>query len=523
MSMPADAPAGVGVGLGSNAPPGVGVGLGRRAAKRLLTGLAGAALLIILAIANAAGYRYGVADQAFYFPSIYQALDPALYPRDGELLEAQSRLMVTDEATAWLVGTLGLPLEPLTLAAHVVALALLFGGVWSLGRRLSSSAWTAAACCLAMTLRHRITETGANTFEGYYHPRGLAFACGVAAAAAAAHARLGLGWTLASVALVLHPTTGLWWLVWMLAATFVLRPHWRRWLVTSAVAGVAAGATLLLTAWAERLQVMDRAWIEPFASKDYVFPTAWGLGPWLANLVLPVIVIAVWRWRVHRRLDAPWEGGAAAGVVLLTALFLASLPFVGAHIALAVQLQTSRVFWIADLFATLALVWWLAEAGGADATRRRPMVLAALLLAASASRGVYVTQVEHPERAFVQRGLVDSDWVRTGRWLDAKLPRDAHVLADPDHDWKFGHSVRITARRDVLAEGVKDAAVALYDRDIALRVHDRLAAIGDFSALDARKARALAQRYDLDVLVIDRDLPLTQLHREGRFRVYRLQ
>jgi hypothetical protein len=199
------------------------------------------------------------------------------------------------------------------------------------------------------------------------------------------------------------------------------------------------------------------------------------------------------------------------------------LPFVGAHIPLAVQLQTSRVFWIADLFATLALVWWLAEAGGADATRRRPMVLAALLLAASASRGVYVTQVEHPERAFVQRGLVDSDWVRTGRWLDAKLPRDAHVLADPDHDWKFGHSVRITARRDVLAEGVKDAAVALYDRDIALRVHDRLAAIGDFSALDARKARALAQRYDLDVLVIDRDLPLTQLHREGRFRVYRLQ
>lgn len=503
---------------------GGGGGRDRRTVKHLVTALAGCSVLITLAIANAAGYRYGVADQAFYFPSIYQALDPALYPRDAELLEAQSGLMVTDEATAWLVGTLGLPLEPLTLAAHVSALALLFGAVWSLGRRLSSSGWTAAACCLAMTLRHRITETGANTFEGYYHPRGLAFACGVAAAAAVAQARLSLGWVLATVAMLLHPTTGLWWLVWMLAATVVLRPRWRRSLVSaSALGGIAAGAMLLLTPWAERLQVMDRDWMEPFASKDYVLPTAWGPGPWMANLALPVIVVAVWRWRVRDRRDAPWERGAVAGVVLLTALFLASLPFIGAHIALAVQLQTSRVFWIADLFATLALVRWLAEAGGADAIRRRPMVLAALLLIASVSRGVYVTQVEHPERAFVQRGLVESDWVRTGRWLDARLPRDAHVLADPDHDWKFGHSVRITARRDVLAEGVKDAALALYDRDIALRVRDRLSAIGDFSTLDARKARALAQRYDLDVLVIDRDLPLTQLHREGRFRVYRLQ
>lgn len=510
-------------GPGADHPTGRGVGLARRAAPRLLAGLAGAVLLVTLAIANAAGYRYGVADQAFYFPSIYQAIDPALYPRDAELLEAQSRLMVSDEATAWLVGTLGLPLEPLTLAAHVFGLLLFFAGVWSLGRRVASSAWTAAACCLAMTLRHRITETGANTFEGYYHPRGLAFACGVAAAAAVAHSRLALGWGCAIVALVLHPTTGLWWLVWLLAATFVLRPQWRRWLAAgSTVAGLMAGAILSMTSWAERLRVMDAAWIEPFASKDYVFPTAWSAGPWLANLVLPAIVIAVWRWRVRQRVDAPWEGGAVAGVVVLTTLFLVSLPFIDAHVALAVQLQTSRVFWIADLFATLALVWWLAEAGS-QASRRRPLLLACLLLAASAGRGFYATRIEHPERAFVQRGLVESDWVRTGRWLDARLPRDAHVLADPDHDWKFGHSVRITARRDVLAEGVKDAAVAIYDRDIALRVRDRLAAIGDFSTLDAGKARALAQRYDLDVLVIDRDLPLTQLHRDGRFRVYRLQ
>lgn len=493
-------------------------------ATRLLATLGAGTLLVALAIANAAGYRYGVADQAFYFPSIYQALDPALYPRDAPLLEAQGRLMVSDEITAWLVGSLGVPLEPLTLAAHVVALLVLFAAVWVLARRLSVSAWTAAACCVALTLRHRITETGANTFEGYYHPRGLAFASGAAAAAALATDRVGVAWALGALAAVLHPTTGLWWLAWLVAATYVVRPAWRRRLIEAGLAAaVIGGALLFFTPLANRLRVMDAAWIAPFASKDYVFPTAWAVGPWLANLLLPVVVAGVWRWRVRRGLAASWEGGVVAGVTLLTALFLVSLPFIAARMALAVQLQTSRVFWIVDLFAVIALVWWLAEAGAAARGPLRAMAVALLLLAVSVGRGLYVTRVEHPERAFVQRGLADSDWVRVGRWLATRTPTDAHVLADPDHDWKFGHSVRITARRDVLVEGVKDAALALYDRDVAVRVQERLEALGDFSTLDAPRARALAQRYDLDVIVIDRDLALPELHREGRFRVYRLQ
>jgi hypothetical protein len=191
-------------------------------------------------------------------------------------------------------------------------------------------------------------------------------------------------------------------------------------------------------------------------------------------------------------------------------------------------LQTSRVFWVADLLAVVLVVWALAEAGTARETTRpaaawRPRAVALALLVIAAARGVYITQVQHPERAFVQRGFEDSDWVRVGRWIADHTPAETHVLADPDHDWKFGHSVRLTARRDVLVEGVKDAALSLYDRDVAIRVQERLEALGDISTLDADKARALAARFDLDLLVIDRDLPLPELHRDGRFRVYRLR
>jgi hypothetical protein len=499
---------------------------------RLAMLAAGLAALILLAIANAAGYRFGVADQAFYLPSIFHAIDPALYPRDAALLAAQDRLMVSDEVTAWLVSHGHVPIESLFLGAHLASLGVLLAAVWSLASRLATHRWTVVACCLAVTLRHRITETGANTFEGYYHPRGLAFACGAAAAAACAHQRLGPAWALVGLAVALHPTTGLWWMVWLAGATIVMRPQWRRALIVAAVGGgVLAGVALTVTPMAGRLRVMDAAWILPFASKDYVFPTAWAPDAWLANLGLPLVAIVAWRWRTRHGQASPWEAGMVAGVCLLTAAFLVSLPFIAGRLALAVQLQTSRVFWVSDLFAVLSMVWMLSEARGrttVEAAARphhtwRPAAVAAVLLVGSVARGIYIMKVEHPERAVVQSSLEDSDWVRVGRWVAARSAVGSHVLADPDHDWKFGHSVRITARRDVLVEGVTDAAIAMYDRDVALRVQSRLEAVGDFSALDATSALALARRFDLDLLVIDRDVALEQLHREGRFRVYRLK
>ncbi|BCS34349.1 hypothetical protein TBR22_A35790 [Luteitalea sp. TBR-22] len=501
-----------------------------KAAQRVLAGAAGLALLVVLAIGNAAGYRFGVSDQAFYLPSIFLAGDPTLYPRDAALLQAQGRLMVSDEITAWLL-TRGVPLEPLMLAGHLAGLALLFGAVWVIGRRLAHSPWTAAACCAAVTLRHRITDTGANTFEGYYHPRGLAFAAGAWAAAALASGRVVTSWGLVAVALVLHPTTGLWWAVWLAVASLMARPTWRRDLgLAAACAVLVAGAVLLGTPLGERLRVMDPAWVTPFASKDYVFPDAWGADAWLANLGTVAVVLLAWRWRTTRGIAQRWEAGMAGGVAALAALFLASLPLIAARVALAVQMQTSRVFWVIDMFAVLLLVWALAEAGStpgpadeSPARTWRPRIVALLLLAIAAARGLYITQVQHPERAFVQRGLEDSDWVRVGQWIAEHTPADTQVLTDPDHDWKFGHSVRLTARRDVFVEGVKDAALAMYDREVAVRVQERLEAIGDIGSLDADKARALATRYDLDVLVIDRDLPLPELHRDGRFRVYRLR
>jgi hypothetical protein len=104
-----------------SAPAGRAGAVGLRPERRravLLTrfaAAAGAVAFILLATANGAGYRYGVQDQAFYIPVVVRSLDPALFPRDFSLIDAQGRLMVVDEVLAGLARTTGVSLKLLIM------------------------------------------------------------------------------------------------------------------------------------------------------------------------------------------------------------------------------------------------------------------------------------------------------------------------------------------------------------------------------------------------------------------------
>ena len=108
------------------------------------------------------------------------------------------------------------------------------------------------------------------------------------------------------------------------------------------------------------------------------------------------------------------------------------------------------------------------------------------------------------------------------RWL-SRQPVRTHVLADPGHSWKYGTSVRVSATRDVFLEDVKDSAIAIYSRDVAQRVVERAAAIGDFTALTPEGARTLAAKYDLDYLITEAQLDLPQKYENSQFRIYSLK
>jgi len=176
------------------------------------------------------------------------------------------------------------------------------------------------------------------------------------------------------------------------------------------------------------------------------------------------------------------------------------------------------VFWLVD--ALLAVYGVAAIGERLTARGMRGLAMAVLLI--SSARAIYVIGVEHAERSLFQLALPESPWLDAMRWV-ARQPLDTYVLADPGHAFKYGASVRVAAGRDVLLEDDKDSSIALYNRDLAMRVVERRDALAGFASLTADGARTLAARYGLNLLVTDATLDLPEVYRNARFRIYALK
>jgi hypothetical protein len=481
---------------------------------------AGAVVFCLVAVLNCGGYRYGVGDQAFYIPAVTQHLNPALFPRDRAMLHAQDRFMLYDDAIAAFVRGTGVRVPTVFFAGFILGLALLFGAIAAIGRALYQTWLGVAMLAALMTLRHRITQTGANSLESYFQPRMIAFALGAWAIAAYLRGRAAAALAILLVAFLVHPTTAMWFAIWAGVAIFVSERVWRVPLAVLAALGA------LLSVWAVmygplrgHLHRMDPLWASAMAGKDYIFPSDWNASFWLVNLSYLAVVIAIYVLRRRRQVALPRENGLVAGGAALVALFLMSWPLMIAGVALALQLQTSRVFWILDFLAAIYLAWLFAEAPRSLNLRRAAV---ALVIAAAVGRGLFVWSSEHAGNAIAQIEFPQDNWTNAMEWI-SRTPADSHVLADPGHAWKYGSSVRVTGERDVYLEEVKDLALALYSREVAVEALRRISDARDFGSFTPEQVRALAARYDLDYLVVDRDVDLPLAYRNEQFRVYSLK
>src|SRR3954471_19819030 len=187
-------------------------------------------VFIVLCTMNSAGYRYGASDQAFYLPVVYRQLDPSLFPRDRALIDAQGRLTLYDNVVATLARATPLSLPHLFFALYVLTLTLLFMAALRTGACWYRARWAPLALAAALTLRHGIAKTGANTLEGYFHPRELAFAIGLWAVAQFLGRRDWLWILLLGISAAVHPTTAAWFAAWLVTAAFMGRPAWRPWM-----------------------------------------------------------------------------------------------------------------------------------------------------------------------------------------------------------------------------------------------------------------------------------------------------
>jgi hypothetical protein len=484
---------------------------------------------IVLATLNSAGYRFGASDQAFYAPAILERMDPARYPRDSALIQAQAKLTFVDDVVGPIANLVHIPLPSLFVTLQVITLTILAFAATRVGQAIYRTRWAAVALMAAFTLRHAIVKSGTNTLEGYFHPRQFSFALGALAVAEFLHGRAVVTLVLVAIAGALHPTTGLWFAIWLSIAAFVADRRLRTPVIVvgMACAGLAAWA-FTAGPLAGRPWTMDEEWLATLASKDYLFPWGWPLDAWLVNLGYVPLIVLIYRHRLRAGVLVPREGALVTGVLTLVLVWLMTLPLNAAHVALAIQLQPARVFWLLDFVAVIYVVWLAAEgplnaARGTPAPREARARLVALVIAClSIARGVYIMRVEFPDRRIAQTDLSDDDWGRAMRWA-RKTPITSGWLADPGHAARYGTSLRVAAERDVFVEGIKDGAVGMYERAVAIRTRDRLQMLGDFASLTPDRARQLAAAYDLDYLVTEETLDLPIAFRSGRITIYRLK
>ena len=481
-----------------------------------------------LAVLNVGGYRYGVSDQAFYIPVVLQHMAPDMYPYDASLITAQDRFFLFDDWFAPILWSTNISMPFAFLIGYAVTLSLLFGAIIAIGRTLYASWWTVAGLAIGLTIRHRIPDTAVNTLEAYFHPRLLAFAIGVWAVATFMRGRTWLALCVTTVALLAHPTTGLWFVIWVGTAALVTDRKARPGLVALAATSAVTVVWVLVGPLRDQLVIMDSTWLSVVSAKDYLIATDWPLLTWVGNLAMAGLIGTIYRYRRSLGIRSATEDGLVVGCAVLLGLFLLSVPFATAHVALVVQLQLNRIFWILDLFGSCYLAWLLIEspvwsracAGWLRATPRPVIVSLILLLALG--RGGYVMLVEHAGQPVVQPRLAVSDWHDVMGWA-SRRPVGTHFLTAPDHAARYGTSVRVASGRDVYLEIIKDTGIAIYSADIAHRLSKRMTELGDFESLDATRALMLADRYELDFLITEHRLDLPEVQEIGRFHVYDLE
>ena len=479
---------------------------------------------VVLATLNSAGYRYGASDQAFYIPAVLRKLDPALFPRDRLLIDAQGRLILIDEILAAVVRYTHISIPHLFAVLYVATLLLLFTAAIRLGARLFRTRAAVLALAAALTLRHAVAKTGANTLEGYFHPRQLSFALGLLAVAGFLERRSRLSAALLVCAGLIHPTTAVWFAICLGVATWMERPELRKALAAGVAAVAIAGALVL---WrgplAGHLARMDADWLAVIGDRDYLFPLAWPLNVWFTNLIAIPIVLYGWRARTRARLTVAGETPLVAGAMALAVIFFAWLPFSALHVAIAVQMQVTRVFWMIDCLGTVYLVWIIAEGTApAHALKKRATIAATAIVALSVVRGLYSCFVQFPDRRIVSIDISQPDWRDAMAWAQTTDPGSGW-LADPHHAALYGSTVRAAGHRDVIIDLLKDPAIATYDREVAMRLADRERSLAELAWDTPEGAHALAGRYSLDYLVIDHRLNLPLVHQSGSLFVYRIR
>lgn len=463
------------------------------------------ALPILAALSFAAilpqGYHYGFQDQAIWLPAIKRDLDLRLYPHDSAFFLAQTRWSVVPELVAFSVRRTHLPLDFAVFLWHLLAIFLVLLGCWQLSRRCfarPATQWAAVATLWAARLMN-VTGTKLTLMDNYLHPRDLATpALLFAFVAVLDHRVRALAWL--AFAAVLHPT---------MAAFGAFHLAIQAWKLPKQAFGRRAAAPALVCLLAPFSLLFwgpasNRAWLEVVWSRRYLFPLRWHWYEWL-GVVVPLAMLA-WYARVARR------DGFLLVAHISRRVVLAGILGVAGAIVISV-VPAFRPLVPAEPMRALHFVYllWILLGGGLlgeHVLANRPWRWLAWLAPLCvvfflADRLVYPASphIEWPGRLPKNAWVEAFDWARRNTPRDALFALDPMYMRRPGEDW---HGFRAFAERSMLADGVKDWAVAALTPELADQWQQQTQDLAGWEHFQRDDFLRLKRKYGVTWVVLER-------------------
>ncbi len=456
----------------------------------------GVAFLPTIAALLIHGYHAGHEDGAIYVPALRHQLDPSLYPFDASFFLSQTRWMLFTELVAASVRFLHVSAEAGMLGWHILQIFLILYGALLLSRRLFDAPAARWGALLSLCAALHMPE-GANALsvmDRHLHPRDLATGlCLLAFVALLDRHPRSLAF-LAGSALI-HPTMTLY-NAYHMAGQILPQRAWR-WLAAGCVC-------LFLAAFFLAAPVRNAAWHELLSTRRYLFPLRWRWYEWLGVLV--PFACLVWLRRLGEQYDEPRAAEAARRILfsglagVAAAILLTTVP----RFERLARLEPMRTLHFVYVFWILLAGGWVGRLLLRDRALRWAGYLGALALVFFLADRIPFGSSPHIEWPGTSG---KNPWVAGFDWARRNTPRDALFALDPDYldaADNGSHGFRAFAQRSMLADWVKDRAVAGLEPELAYQWRLEDSGRLRWQAFGPAEFRRLRVRFGVSWVILER-------------------
>lgn len=478
--------------------------------KRFFLLLAISALVLLVH-----GYHYGIEDEAIYLPAVKQHLNPALYPFDSAFFQSQTNLMLFPDFMAFLSRATRLPLDWVFFGVYCLSMFLFVLALRQLAERFfqqERARWAAVLLPSAL-LTLPVTGTALFIMDQHLHPRNLATTCLLFAVVAALDKRRAAAFALVVLSALFHP------LMTLYGASLVVMLLWRSFRLH-----LVGFALFFLLAWffLPRGSVAWEQVVQP-----YNFLWSWAWYEWLGIFgPLAGLIGCAW-WAKTRKLALLSESarrlthfGILYFLVAMTFTFLDRFKSL-------VPLQPMRSLQLIYLFLFLFV------GGIVGQTCRRYWAPASALFLGLCAGMCYAQRREFPASPHIEwpGGVPDNAWLQAFDWIRRNTPPRAYFVMDPYYLERPGedfHGFRALAERSVLADQIKDRAVATVSPGMAEEWLKQSEAQRNWKNFDRADLLRLEQRFGVDWVLFERGSPpfsdgLTCPYQNEQIRICRIQ